>query len=377
MSPIDVLSLDLPGEIPDAWTDIAARVYADDPHYIPEDPAAVRRDLSVHNPWFGAGRARAFYVPERARVAAYLDPALHSGAERTLYFGDLVTSGDELAERALFAELSRYAHDLGATRLLGPIHMTTLQAYRVLVSIEPGGLPFPGEPYDNLEASQALARLGFSVAQRYHSHIGDHAGMAAARARIEPLAEKARVHGYRIAVEDPLSLEADLPTIYELSMRIYEGGYAFVRPPFSAWRSEVSAFLRRACPLTSVIARSRDGEVVGFLINAPHWGPLVVQGAEKRLTASELSYREHAHLLGKERRVVVKSLGVAPEHRATGVSSLIFSEVMKRSIENYTHCVGALMRDDNRSHAFGARDCCAVREYALYARAVSGLEDRA
>jgi hypothetical protein len=55
----------------DAFVELPAAVYADDPLWIPEEEAPLRTAFRAENPWFGSGSAVTMCIPGRARLAVF------------------------------------------------------------------------------------------------------------------------------------------------------------------------------------------------------------------------------------------------------------------------------------------------------------------
>jgi GNAT superfamily N-acetyltransferase len=364
----EVLGIELPGALPAAWFELAAQVHAGDPRWIPEEPATIGRDFHPLNPWFQTGRARGFLVPGKARLCAFFDPRGHVDGKLSAYFGDFVTSGDHAAEDALFAAAEAWARAQGSEQLIGPLHMTTWQNYRALVSMSPGRLPFPGEPYDAPSVPAALERLGFRPICHYVSQFMDRKGFEGMAARLVASAAAPLAAGYRAEAEGVDAALGLLGSFYESCMVIFRDNFAFTPPAKEVWMAGMRSALRRACPHTTLIGRAPDGSVVGFIVNYPNWAPLVVQGAAARLKVDELDYRTHFARLGPEPEMVFKTMGVLPEHQSSRVGSLLMGRAAELGLAHYTTAIAATVRDDNRSRRYAGPFQIGEHNYALYGR---------
>lgn len=369
-----VVEASLPGALPAAFLDVAAQVFADDPRWIPEVPAAVTAAFSEANPWFGRGRARAFVVPGAARAAAFFDPDLRIDGRPVAYFGYWVSGGDAAADRALFDAVESWARAEGATDLYGPIDFTTYGDYRVLLSMREGATPFPGEPYDPPGAADRLEACGFTLHTGYRSRYVPravaHALAEAHGAQVEALEQE----GFRFERVDPATWDDRLGELYGMVDAVFGANFGYAAIPESAFRGAVGqSFIRRACRRTSVLAFAPDGRLAAFDICFPHWGPLVRQGAgAARIPVSDLDWAEHFDRLADHGPVglIVKTIGVSPAFRRKGLMNALFTLTVTRSEGRYDYWVGATMRDDNFSRRY-APESCDDNLYGLYYKRIS------
>lgn len=357
--------------LPKGFLDLPPLIYADDPLWIPEEPRLVEAAFDNGNLWFERGRAFALVIPERARLAVFVDPAALIGARPAAFFGYWETVGDAETDAALFARAEGWARTRGALDLYGPINFTTYGNYRLRLSAEPGAIPFPGEPYNPPFYPDRLARLGFALRETYLTQVSP---MSVARELREARRRVAARAGgrYRIEALTPEVWLRHLGDMHRLADAIFGGSFAYTPLPYPAFeRACGEAFIRRACPVTSVIAYGPNGEIAGLFLVYPHYGPLVVQGAGGgRVSVSELSFERHGPLLARSgyRAAVLKTVGVAPEHRHRGLMEAITVSALDRGEGRYDHWLGALIRSDNPSRRFAEGKTPFERSYALYVK---------
>jgi hypothetical protein len=361
--------------LPHGFLELPSLVYATDPHWIPEEPAQVAAAFAPENPWFERGRALALAIPGTARLGAFFDPALRVAGRPAAFFGYWESVGDTAGDAALHARVAEWARRQGALELHGPINFSTYGNYRLRTSAEPGALPFPGEPYNPAAYPAALERLGYTVVETYRTQVSAVGGAAAVREARRRAATRAAASGYRIERLTPEIWHARLAEMHGLTDAIFGGNFAYTPLPFSAFaRACGDAFIRRTCPLASMIAYGPEGDVAGLFLVAPHYGPLVVQAAgSRRVPVSQLSYGQHAALLASSgyRAAVLKTVGVAPRHRRRGVLEALTLAALAGGAAHYDHWLGALMRSDNPSGRVAAGLVSLERRYALYVRSVA------
>jgi GNAT superfamily N-acetyltransferase len=371
MSGSEILSLTLPGTLPDEWYDLARRVFAGDPRWIPEHEPTLARHFAAQHFWFDSGRAHAFLVPEKARIAVYFQPDRQLQGKSVAYFGDFVSTGDAAVEDALFERAEAWARAQGASELHGPMHFSTWYTYRVLVSMEEGGLPFPGEPYDTPGTHLKFERRGYAQVQRYQSRFHESQVFPSALQRFLPGAQRALDLGYTINAEGKQGIIDFLPGFYDRAMSIFRDAYAFSAPPKDVWLDLTHTTLRRTCPRTTMIVRDPAGEVAGYILTMPDWSPLVVQGCPDRVDVDDLDYELHAHRLAPLGAIIYKTMGVLPAHQNAGLAALMMAEILRKADGHYGTIVGATMREDNKSRTFGNGIVTYDRWYALYGRALA------
>jgi GNAT superfamily N-acetyltransferase len=354
----------------DAFVALPHAIYADDPLWIVEEEAPLRRAFSEENEWFAGGRAVTFCVPDRARLAVFRRDDCVVDGRAAAFFGYLESVDDDTAASALLERAQQWARAEGADILYGPIDFDTFGRYRLRTGAEgPDAIPFPGEPYGRPGYPSMLDRAGFRAARRYVSQISlgplrpDEGKRATARALL--------AEGYTIEPLTGAGWMTLLPHLHSRLDEIFADAFAYTPVPLTRFAATHGVGLaRRLCPHTSVVAREPGGELAGFLLVFPHYGPLVVQGARGCVPASAISYEEHAPLLAAcgERVGIVKTVAIAPAHRRRGLMDALVAATLERGRERYDRWIGALIRADNPSGRYGAVRERLERSYVLYAK---------
>lgn len=127
-----------------AFVDLAFRLYADDPNWVPPLKAEVRGLIDPKkNPWFGHAEAQLFLAERDGRVvgriSAHLDHlALAQPAEQGMGPGTgnwgMMEAEDEAAFRALIARAEQWLREKGMRRSLGPLSLSIWDEPGLLVS---------------------------------------------------------------------------------------------------------------------------------------------------------------------------------------------------------------------------------------------------
>jgi Acetyltransferase (GNAT) family. len=359
--------------VDEAFLALPHALYAGDPCWIPEEEGPVRRAFSDANDWFAGGRAATFCIPDRARLAVFRRDDCVVEGRPAAFFGYMESDDDGSALHELLEHGRRWATDAGAEMLYGPIDFDTFGRYRLRTSAErAGATPFPSEPYNRPAYPALLEHAGFAVARRYVSQlsIGALAADEAKRDAANALSDE----GFTTHPLDGATWLALLPELHRRVHEIFAEGFAYTPVSYERFAATQGAGVaRRLCPHTSTLARDPNGELAGFLLVFPHYGPLVVQGAGAgRVPASALAYDQHPSLLAAagHHTAIVKTVGVAPAYRRRGVMDAMVVSTLDRGRDRYDRWIGALIRDDNPSGRYGAARERMERHYALYAAAL-------
>ena len=361
-------------DLHDAFVELPRLVYAGDPLWIPEEEPQLRRAFSCANPWFASGSAVTMFIPGCARLAVFRQQGCTIDGEAAAWFGFFESIDDSRAATLLLSEAAAWAKSQGADVLYGPIDFNTFGRYRIRVSAEPNAIPFPGEPYNPSYYAGLLERAGFHVAREYVTQIG--------RIKPQPLdAQRAMVraivdHGYTLEPLDGATWLATLPELHRTADEIFADSFGYTPVPYEQFAAGYGASVaRRLCARTSVLARGPAGDIAGFFLVYPNYGPLAIQGSQLgRVPASELSYDAHDGVLAAAgcMQAVGKTVGVAPKHRGRGLMEALGASVVDRGVGRYDSWVGAMIRADNPSRRFGAKHMDFERTYGLYRNSLSG-----
>src|SRR5205807_2349958 len=109
--------------------------------------------------------------------------------------------------------------------------------YRLLLSAEPGALPFPGEPYNPTWYGERLGALGLTLERRYLTQLIDRERAGASLARHRRLADRLRARGYRFAPISDAEWLGRLEELHALADHIFAGNFAYTPcafPQFAA-----------------------------------------------------------------------------------------------------------------------------------------------
>lgn len=359
--------------LPAGFVELARTVYTDDPHWLPEDPAAVAQAFSEANPWLKDNVAWLGCVEGRARLAAFFNPTLEVDNHRPAFFGYFEALDDIDACRALFDEARAWAKAQGATALYGPINFTTYGPYRIKLD-HFDKRAFPGEPYNPAYYPALLEQLGFDLRYRYATRINEDT------ASMVPMIEQfyAPMRENLNALFDIRTVDGDfwmahLEQLYPTIDSIFGNNFAYSPIDFDTFVASCGQpFARKLCPHSSVAAFDKRGQLAGFFLCFPDYSPLMNQGAASPVSASAVNFAEHFSLLTKPRMALAKTGGVHPDYREAGLFNALSCELSLRLLPHYEEAAGAMVREDNPSLRFAARFGPQGRHYGLYWQALNG-----
>ncbi len=363
---LTILSADGPGELLGPFLEVPRRVYRGDPHYCPPPRGAVEAGLGREE---FRGAQRLFVALEAgrpvARVVARRSPVLTDGAGRPYGLLGLYEALDRPAavERLFAAALEWLA---GAGEVVGPMDGDTWHGYRLNVGPydEP---PFLMEPYNPPYYPAQWEENGFEVLERYYSSRVDD--LPAVLDALEPAGQRAREAGYRL---EPLRMErfeADLGRLYELSCRIFRDNFLYVEIS----RREFVALYRGARRIVDPglvrFAVAPDGSDAGFLFAFPDRFRAV---AATRGGRGPLALLRFLRLRHRAEAVNLKSLGVVPEHRRSGLAAALMHQGYRTAFENgYRRVNLCLILEGNPSGRLEGGLSRVLRRYHLYRRSTS------
>ncbi|MCP4871083.1 MAG: hypothetical protein GY898_20440 [Proteobacteria bacterium] len=356
--------------LPDGFVDLPALVFADDPGWIPEEPASVQKAFSAHNAWFQQGEAAAFCSPGSARVAAFFQPELRVEDRRVAFFGYWCSAGDG-GDAELFAQAEAWARDRGAQDVYGPINFTTYGHYRIRLSVESDeATTFPDEPHNPTTWPGILEEAGYSLDQQYLTQTGLGAmGLVVAQMK-RPVVDQLLSEGYRVESFTHADWMDRLRELHGIIDAVFGANFAYSPlswPTFEAKCGE--GFIRRADPEVSTACYGPDGSLAGFFLVYPHYGALVCQGAgADRAPTGDLDFATHWPQLKDRpwRAAIAKTVGVNPAHRGKGVMAALTGGIFERGAERYPHWYGAMIRQGNLSSNYARGNTTGERWYGLY-----------
>lgn len=367
-----LLELDARQGVPPGFTELAEEIYGDDPHWIPEERTQLDFLFSERNAFFDRGEGRIFFRPQKIRGATFFDPLAREENKKVAFFGFFESTGDGQEEERLFGAMEAWAREKGATSLVGPIDFGTFGRNRFRLRAIDKGVPFLGEPYNQEAYSGAVERLGYRRCSQAITQISSGEQMSMVwRTRLDRL-ERLEAEGFRFLALTPELWLSNRAELHGLINRMFAQNYGFA--PISErlfLQACGESYIRRTDRECSVIAFSPEGQIGGFFLVYPHWGPLLVAGAgEARVAPGELSFDDHFETLRAKGSLggVFKTGAVAPEYRRRDLFSALTIWTFRAGEGRYDEWYGALVREDNPSRRYADKVSVDSRWYSLFKR---------
>ena len=367
MSPaVRVVPVTAPGADLEAFLALPDEVYRGDPGSLPTPRADVLAGL--RRPEFAAAQ-RAFLAVDEggrplARLVARRSPVLQDAAGLPYgMLGFFEALEDAEAVAALFAAAITWLRETGAGTIVGPMDGDTWHRYRLNVGPFPpeGEPPFLLEPYNPPYYPALWENAGFRILESYASTWADTAAVAR---RLEPRHREALAAGYRLRPFTGLLFEDELAVIYQLSREVFAGNFLYTEITEDEFIALYAGARAVIDPGLLWFARSPEGKDVGFLFAYPDHFRAVAALQGRRNLAAKLRFLWHRR---HPTTVNVKTLGVLPEHRRSGVGAALMHrvhvEALERGLLRANHC---LFREGNPSGGMAGEGAKVLRRYHLY-----------
>ena len=318
--------------------DVADRIYASDPNWVPPLRDDLAKVFSEKNPFFRHAEMQLFVASrggrDAGRIAAILDRNHNDfHGEKTAFFGFFESENDQAVATRLFDAAVGWARQRGMEVLRGPANPSLNDEAGLLVEgfDRPPVLMMTYNPRYYLDL---VERAGFHKAKdllAYWFDIGPEP-----LARLVRLNERFRKRAMNIEIRkvSKRGLMADLPKIRDVYNAAWEKNWGFV--PMTA--EEMDFMAARLKPLVDedflflAEARRPDGslEPIAFLLALPDYNAAIQPLRGRLLPLGWLRF-----LLGvrKIKTLRVLTLGIKKEYRLRGIQSIIFEEGLRASLK--------------------------------------------
>ena len=314
---------------------VSRAVYRGDPCWVAPIESDRRKVLGDENPFFAHARMALWVVANGNRdvgsIAGVVDDHhnLRHGA-RAAFFGFFESVNDPAVSRLLFDAVRAWAHQLGMTRILGPMNPSINEECGLLVEgfERPPVFMMTYNPpyYPALYADAGLTPCKDLFAYRMpvdHSHL----------ARLDRLADRAlmRLPGVTIRAIDKRALAADLEKIQEIYNAAWDDNWGHV-PMTSA---EVEFMAARLTPLLDeqlVLLAETSGEAVAFIITLPDYNEAFGRLRGRLLSPRLLLALPYLAGLRRPRMVRVMAMGIKPAYRKRGLDAVLFARSVRQGL---------------------------------------------
>ena len=340
----------------------ATELYEGDPNFSIPNLAKARESL-LRSSFVGKQKAFLFRrgSQPQARVVARLCHGLADDSGTPLGmlgFFESVQDGD--AAKHVLAAAIDWLHAQGVKMIVGPMDGDTWHRYRF--NVGPFDQPaFLMEPYNKPYYAELWGRAGFEPLEHYYSKVTD---AVIAATDLQESYEQATAGGYTLRPLRLSQFEQEISIIYQISTSIFADNFLYQE-------ITLNDFLDLYRPARSLIdhelvliAESPDGEPVGFVFSLVDYQRAVVAMRGKQGWWAKFQFLLHRHLADA---VNIKSLGVLPGHRRTGVAGALMYQTYRTSVRKGFRSVNlCLIREGNPSGRLDGDVGTVMRRYVLY-----------
>lgn len=301
-----------------------------------------------------------------ARCVARLAPELRDDAGRPLgCVGQLAAADDGESGAAVLGAAVGWLREQGAGQIVGPFLGDTWHSYRV--NLGPyDEAPFLMEPWNPPSAPAVWEAAGFVADCDYSSVRVER--LREVTAVLAERAARATAAGYRLEAVAPRQLDTALDRIYRLVLGSFGDNYLYSPIGRDAFLALYAGARHLLAPGLAWIAVAPDGRDAGFVFAYPD-----------RLRAVAALRSSRSRLLGILRFlwhrgdatvVDIKTLGVLPEHRRSGVAAALMHRVYERTLAAGNRAANlCLIREGNPSQRLDGGLGRVFRRYRLYRHA--------
>jgi GNAT superfamily N-acetyltransferase len=324
-----------------AWLefwDLPKRIYRGDSYY--RSPGQAMIEANLFRADF-AGRQTVWLAREAgrgvARVVARWSPTLTDDQGRPVgMLGFFEAMNNPGAVHSLFTAAVAWLRARQTRLIVGPMDGDTWHRYRL--NLGPFDLPpFPLEPYNPPFYAALWEGAGFVPLQEYHSKFVRNP--AAAAEVLAPFQQRVLRRGGALRRLDRHRFAEELRLIYDLSMRIFAGNFLYAAIPWPEFQQMYAPFESQLNADFIWFSRDAAGHDVGFVFGYPD---------------------EHG-------AVNVKTLGVVPERRGTGLAAALMQRFYHMAKEKgYNRVNLCLIRQGNPAERLDAGFGHLLRRYRLY-----------
>ncbi len=357
--------------LPDSFLRLPHEIYANDPYWIPENSDSVSNQFSSKNPYFQSNSVWLGNIDGVSRLVGFFDDTNLINGELCCYFGFWETTDSLKHNETLFAELEAWAKQKGAKHIFGPINFSTYQANRLKLDAfdEPS---FQGEPRNPSYYPNLLKQLGYHCYYQYHTSISHD--LAELSDVLRPGYEKFLKHNHRdikIGLMTPEIWMDNLDYLYEFIDQAFGNNFGYRKISKQVFNQLCGQpFADKMCPKSSVVATDQEGVIRGFFLGYPNYAELIQNGAENRISESEIHYQRHTDLLSSPKICIAKTVAVDPALRNAHLFSAMSFKITDNARGHYKTIYGAMVRDDNPSSNVSER-LPYKRLYGLFSKQLS------
>jgi len=258
----------------------------------------------------------------------------------------------------LFSNIVEYSKQFDTTKIIGPMNGDSWHHYRFAEMND--NSPFLKEPINPEHYNQLWIDAGFSICETYETDITESKAAADSQKKFY---DRALKKGYRFMTITQDNYQSLLPVLYELSIEIFKDNIHFTPITYEQFVQLYSSAKPIIKQNLSWIA-FKDKKPVGFVFAYPDYIEAYESMKGSNSPLAKLKFLWNKRLAN---RICVKTLGVLPETRGSGLSAaLTYLAYHNASEMGFKTALMCLMHSENDSRHFGGGNTTLYRKYHLY-----------
>jgi hypothetical protein len=316
-----------------AFVELPYRMYAGDPHWIPELRRDAHRRLSPrHNPFLAHAEMALFLATRNGRVCgriAAIEDRAHNEfhREHLAWFG-FFEAEDAATAASLLETAGQWGRRRGCTALRGPANPSLNESAGLLVDGFDDD-PYVLMPYNPRVYASYIEGAGFAKVKDLWAWDIDLT--VPLGARIVRLAERVRKrHDVKIRRVNMRAYYADLEKMVGVYRQAWEANWGFV-PPTDAEMKQLATDLKPIIDPDLVLFAEAAGRTVACVVALPDVNQVLKRMHGKLFPFGILHFLNRMRIINRSRLVL---LGVIPEYRNLGLYPLMIAEIHKSGYDN-------------------------------------------
>ncbi len=323
------------------YTELIESLYPEYPAFREAKIKEINNVFSADNPFLRFGGWKNFLLFDRGLPVAHITASYDSRlGDKIGHIGYFDSVDNKKYARAIIGSAALYLKERGKTLIRGPINLTTWQMFGA--AHPEAASPFFMEPFNRGYYTDLLEDSGFKQTMSRRSTISslDESGLAEYDKDYFRLSES----GYTFEEASGGGIADAMPLIHAIILKAFSDTWSFVELTLEEFLYNYSGMTEIMSRALLFFVRDSGGEVIGFLLGMPDF-----------YSTDEV-------------RVVLKTIGILPEHQGFGLGRALFYLAYDwAGKRGGSRLIFSTMRRDNTGpRAMVGMDRSIYREYALY-----------
>lgn len=358
------------------FIDFPHGLYRDDSNYVPELYSGQKELLTPgKHPFYEHSEGELFLAYKEGqivgRIAAFWNTnnnAFNNVKEGHFGFFDVIN--DQEVANALFDAAYTWSKEKGATKVVGPINLTTNNSCGLLVK----GFDMPPQvmmPYNFPYYADLIEGYGFEKMTDLRAYLvqKNTASMRSVNLleRLETRLQRSNIY---LRTIDLKNFKKDAESIKEVYNKAWDKNLGFV-PMTDAEFDYVTKEMKMILDPKYAILAEKDGELIGFALGIPNINEVLINVKKGRLFPTGIFKLLFG--LKKVKTLRVLMLGVLKEYRKLGIEACLYGRIIKEALPSGiegAEC--SWMLDDNylMNHAIEQINADFYKRYRLYEKKI-------